>query len=121
MGVYIKGMSMPKEAEKIIILTSSGYVEDVSGQVIQGVEAVEFPPHGLAPVRRGKWVYKHRHRGGFRIVTGEDEYGNQHTIKIDERYATDDPYCSECGKLNEAYSLNYCPCCGAKMEVQDGG
>lgn len=47
MGVYIKGMDMPKSGEKIIILTSSGYVEDVLGQVIQGVEAVEVKePHG---------------------------------------------------------------------------
>lgn len=46
MSVVVKGMKMPKNGEKIIILTSSGYVEDVSGQVIQGVEAVELSPHG---------------------------------------------------------------------------
>lgn len=46
MGVYIKGMEMPDFGERIIILTSSGYVEDVSGNVIQGVEAVSVPPHG---------------------------------------------------------------------------
>lgn len=45
-GLYISGMEMPKFGEKIIILTSSGYVEDVSGQVIDGVEAVPVPPHG---------------------------------------------------------------------------
>lgn len=48
MSIIIKGLNMPKSGEKIIILTSSGYVEDVSGQVIQGVEAVELPPHGRA-------------------------------------------------------------------------
>lgn len=47
MSIVIKGMDMPKSGEKIIILTSSGYVEDVSGQVIHGVEAVEVKaPHG---------------------------------------------------------------------------
>lgn len=46
MSIIIKGLNMPKAGETIIILTSSGYVEDVSGQVIQGVEAVELPPHG---------------------------------------------------------------------------
>lgn len=47
MSLFIKGIEMPKSGEKIIILTSSGYVEDVSGQVIEGVEAVSVPtPHG---------------------------------------------------------------------------
>jgi hypothetical protein len=46
MGIYIKGMEMPDFGERITILTSSGYVEDVSGNVIQGVEAVPVPPHG---------------------------------------------------------------------------
>ena len=45
-GVYIKGLEMPEFGEKIIILTSSGYVEDVSGQVIQGIEAIPVPDHG---------------------------------------------------------------------------
>ena len=46
MSILINGMDMPKCGEKIIVLTSSGYVEDVSGQVIQGVEAIPVPPHG---------------------------------------------------------------------------
>lgn len=47
MSLFIKGMELPKSGEKIIILTSSGYIEDVSGQVIEGVEAVSVPtPHG---------------------------------------------------------------------------
>lgn len=44
-GIYIKGLEMPEFGEKIIILTSSGYVEDVSGQVIQGIEAIPVPDH----------------------------------------------------------------------------
>lgn len=46
MGIYITGMEMPEFGEKIIVLTSSGYVENVSGQVIEGVEAVPVPSHG---------------------------------------------------------------------------
>lgn len=46
MGIYIKNMEMPEFGEKIIILTSSGYVEDVSGQVINGIEAMPVPEHG---------------------------------------------------------------------------
>ena len=32
---------------------------------------------------RGEWVAKHRHRGGFRRVTGVDDMGEQRTITID--------------------------------------
>ena len=46
MSILVRGISMPELGEKIIVLTSSGYVEDVSGQVIDGVEAVPVPPHG---------------------------------------------------------------------------
>lgn len=46
MSLYIKGLEMPESGEKIIVLTSSGYVEDVSGQVINGAEAFNVPPHG---------------------------------------------------------------------------
>ena len=72
----------------------------------------------VAPVVYGRWVYKHRHRGGIHIYEGKDEMGETHRISVDERYEVDDPYCSECGKLNESVWLNYCPNCGAKM---DGG
>lgn len=77
----------------------------------------ELPFVDAVPVVHGRWVYKHRHRGGFRRKTGVDDTGEPHTITVDERYETDDPYCSECGKLNESVWLNYCPNCGAKMEV----
>lgn len=70
-------------------------------------------PESMRP--RGRWNYKHRHRGGFRQYTGLDSMGELHTITVDERFETDDPYCSECGKLNESVFLNFCPNCGAKM------
>lgn len=62
-----------------------------------------------------KWVWKHRYRGGFRRVTGTDDDGNIITITVDQRFEVDDPYCPECGKLNESSSLNFCPNCGADM------
>lgn len=70
---------------------------------------------GVKPVVRGQWIWRHRHRGGFRRVTGEDDFGVRHTITVDERYQIDDPYCPFCGKLNESVFLNYCPNCGADM------
>ena len=64
---------------------------------------------------RGEWVAKHRHRGGFRRVTGVDDIGEQRTITIDERREYDDLYCSKCGKQSPDNFLNFCGYCGAPM------
>ena len=64
---------------------------------------------------RGEWVAKHRHRGGFRRVTGVDDTGEQRTITIDERCEYDDRYCSRCGKQSPDNFLNFCGYCGAPM------
>ena len=74
-----------------------------------------LPPADVRPVVRGKWEWRRRHRGGFRRVTGEDDFGVSHTITVDQRYVIDDPYCPFCGKLNESVFLNFCPNCGADM------
>lgn len=93
MGIYIKGISIPEFGEKIIILTSSGYVEDVSGQVIDGVEAVSAD---MRPVRHGWWVKT-----------------------IGENGVTSACRCNLCGFEDNRYSLfNYCPKCGAKMDKE---
>ena len=64
---------------------------------------------------RGEWVANHRHRGGFRRVTGVDDMGEQRTITIDERCEYDDRYCSRCGKQSPDNFLNFCGYCGAPM------
>ena len=82
-------------------------------------KAIKKMPKGIiadvAPVRHGRWIMKHKHRGGFRRYTGIDDMGEQHTIIVDERVEYDDRYCSECGKQSADNFLNYCPNCGAKM------
>ena len=85
-------------------------------------EAVAFALTALRPVSReqvermrGEWVAKHRHRGGFRRVTGVDDIGEQRTITIDERCEYDDRYCSKCGKQSPDNFLNFCGYCGAPM------
>ena len=77
-------------------------------------EQPTIDPESLRP--KGRWDWKHRHKGGFHKYTGVDEYGETHTITVDERFECDEPYCPECGKWNESIYLNYCPNCGAKME-----
>ena len=85
----------------------------------EAVTRVEnFPAADVAPVRHGRWIIKHKHRGGFHRYTGIDDMGEQHTITVDERVEYDDRYCSECGKQSADNFLTYCPNCGAKM---DGG
>ena len=99
----------------------SGYslAENYCEGLYEATELIDdMPAADVAPVVHGRWFYKHRHRGGIRIYEGKDEMGETRRISVDERYEIDDPYCSECGKLNESVWLNYCPHCGAKM---DGG
>ena len=85
-------------------------------------EMAEIALSALRPVSReqvermrGEWVAKHRHRGGFRRVTGVDDMGEQRTITIDERCEYDDRYCSKCGKQSPDNFLNFCGYCGAPM------
>lgn len=72
--------------------------------------------NGVMIQKTGHWVKKHRHCGGFRRYTGYDEFGEQHTITVDERCEYDDLYCSECGKQSADNFLSFCPNCGAMME-----
>lgn len=72
---------------------------------------------GLESLRpKGRVVLKERNRGGFQVVTGTDEFGNEHTVRIDTRSSGKEPYCSECGAALADSFRDYCPRCGAKME-----
>ena len=91
---------------------------DLSGGKFEA-EILKIPVADVSPVRHGRWIMKHRRRGGFRRYTGIDDMGEQHTIIVDERVEYDDRYCSECGKQSADNFLNYCPNCGAKMDLND--
>ena len=99
----------------------TGYISALS--VVEGAIA-EQPTADVAPVRHGHIIWKRRRRGGFRHAKClhrfcnfviEDNAPCKHIAKIDERYTTDEPYCSECGKLLGDF-LNYCGNCGARMD-----
>ena len=101
------------------LMAENGEYDHYTSGFDEAVTRVEnFPAADVAPVRHGRWIIKHKHRGGFHRYTGIDDMGEQHTITVDERVEYDDRYCSECGKQSADNFLTYCPNCGAKM---DGG
>ena len=78
--------------------------------------------NGVVVREKGEWEIKHRHHGGFRRYTGRDDFGEEHTITVDERFECDEPYCPKCGKWNESVWRNFCPNCGADMrKVESNG
>ncbi len=96
---------------KISVQRTNG-VEIYSDDVVP-VKYLENLPSAQTEPKRGKWIKKHRHYGGFRSYTGFDSMGEQHTITVDERVEYDDLYCSECGARSADNFLNFCPKCGS--------
>ena len=102
------------------LMAENGEYDHYTSGFDEAVTRVEdFPTADVAPVRHGRWIMKHKHRGGFRRYTGIDDMGEPHTITVDERVEYDDRYCSECGKQSADNFLNYCPNCGAIMDLED--
>ena len=108
--------------EKLIALFHAASEQNKMVDYSKIIETLEFALSALRPVSReqveklrGEWVAKHRHRGGFRRVTGVDDMGEQRIITIDERCEYDDRYCSKCGKQSPDNFLNFCGYCGAPM------
>lgn len=64
---------------------------------------------------RGHIVWKDRHVGGYKYIQCpqcKKEIETEHPI--DTKY----PYCSRCGSLLEDSFMNYCPSCGARMDLE---
>ena len=107
-------MRMTK-AELIEMLRVAEHNQDV---LEDAIEQIDKNLKDWAPVRHGNWMYKYKVRGGTQNHTGEDIWGNVYTIQCDERREEYEPYCSECHKLNDGSSLDWCPNCGAKMDKE---
>lgn len=100
----------------------AAHPEEDYPEMTKYLQALQISLSALRPITReqverirGEWVAKHRHRGGFRRVTGVDDMGEQRTITIDERCEYDDRYCSKCGKQSPDNFLNFCGYCGTPM------
>lgn len=107
-------MQLSKETLVYEVLVTNDRLEAMEAMLDKAKEAIK----GWEPVRHGHWMYKYRVRDGIQYHTGEDIWGNTYTIQCDERYEINDPYCSECHRLNDGSSLDWCPNCGAKMDEE---
>ena len=103
------------------ILEAMGYTVDGDGENADK-RCDTFADRSRYVVReKGEWDIKHRHHGGFRRYTGYDDFGEKHTITVDERSECEEPYCPKCGKWNESVWRNFCPNCGADMRKGENG
>lgn len=114
--------------EKEIKISDRQYIQgavDAFAKAAHYLNAI--PTEDVAPVVHGQIIWKERHRGGFQTakclhcfndINTESNIPCKHIAKIDKRYTINEPYCSKCGKLLGDF-LNYCPNCGAKMDVKD--
>ena len=109
----MKQNSAHKYLKKVYLTTKNDSLREALSVALTALRPVSREQ--VEKVWRGEWVKKHKHRGGFRRVTGVDDMGEEHTITIDERCEYDDLYCGMCGKQSADSFLEFCPACGAPM------
>lgn len=111
MGVYIKGLEMPQKGLVEIIIAPDGIcyelerplIDTEHAEVTKYSDAIAVPDHGdLLPTiepKQGKWLQK------ILPLTLSD--GHKDCVQ-----------CSNC-RTHWDVATNYCPNCGAKMDVSD--
>lgn len=123
MNEYISREEAIKELREVYEYeypTASGDFDEYASHDVPNVLR-NMPVADVQPVKRGKWVWKERHRNSYRVVKGIDEYGKEGNLQIHEEYKEQVNYCPECGKQGHEIFLNYCPNCGANMrETKEG-
>ena len=86
--------------------------DESEGTLIEAYSAIddlmEIPSADVAPVRHGRWIsVKNPQWPAY----SHDQCG------ICGWWNTKNAVCRDGGKYNRAHSLNYCPNCGAKMDL----
>ena len=83
----------------------------------KAIKLLSLPSPRFMKVVHGHKIWKCRNRGGINYYTGvELSTGETHTVQVDERYESNDPYCSECGKLVDNGVGKFCSTCGAVFD-----
>lgn len=74
----------------------------------------------ISPVKHGRIVWKERYTGGFEYKDVKcHNCGAKESIEIRRPVHEEVAYCSECGKRLCSRSMEYCPACGAKMDLDN--
>ena len=102
MGVYIRGMNMPKDREQYHRVTIYGNGQVIIDHGTYYEEAEAIPAADVWPVKEGRWI----------------ELENPDYSPFDPTSQEYDLLCSRCGATHYGKNKNFCPNCGAKMGGQ---
>ena len=100
MGRYVDLDKLPLVAIDVDTINHTAYVD--IREVRQALRQAEAQTGEVAPVVQGRWVYKRRRSGGFRIRKGLLKNWERVKVLIDEREDTMEPFCSVCGAHNDS-------------------
>ena len=79
-----------------------------SDALVEEMNAI--PAADVAPVRHGRWIS---------VKNPQWPAYSHDQCSICGWWNTKNAVCRDGGKYNRAHSLNYCPNCGAKMDLED--
>lgn len=88
---------MPEYIEREKVLSKAAPVEGCFSDMISAYDVIMLPAADVAPVVHGRWIHEHISEGYAWVMCSECE-AVVHKILINKR-------------------LNYCPNCGAKMDL----
>ena len=110
-------MSRLIDADKLI---NDGWVLErhgVSNKLLSSMSIADVPTVEAEPTRHGHWIKKTWYARGSYKYHKCKKCGEEDTIQ--KPHNEEIIVCSECGKINESAFENYCPNCGARMDLID--
>ena len=105
MSDYISRKAAVKIAQKYGLVNGSALGRHTGLADCIAIEIEGLPAADVAEVRRGRW---------FRY---EDDWNSLTTFQCS---VCGEEYCFECDEDILTLNYNYCPSCGAKMDLEDG-